>query len=215
VSHPGPQTGSATAEAARRLREDIVTGGLAPGERLVESRLSARYGVSRVPVREVLRSLAAEGLVVIEAYRGARVASLGADEAEDVFEVREAVERTSARRASQRAGEEALIELEVLVTRGRAAVADGRLEVLPELNDRFHLAIARASGNPALVALQQQLSGTVRWLYASDVRVRAPESWDEHAGILDAVQGGDTERAGDLMAEHVRRSRAGYLLRHT
>ncbi|GLZ54413.1 GntR family transcriptional regulator [Actinomycetospora sp. NBRC 106378] len=198
---------NATEEAARRLRSDIVGGALAPGERLVEARLSQRYGVSRVPVREALRVLASEGLVVVEAYRGARVASLSADEAEDLFEVRETVERTSARRAAQRAGQDALIELEVIVAHGRAALADERLDVLPELNDRFHLAVARASGNPALVALQQQLSGTVRWLYASDVRVRAAESWAEHAGIVDAVRSRDAERAATLTGDHVRASR--------
>lgn len=198
---------NASEQAARRLRSDIVSGELVPGERLVEVRLSQRYGVSRVPVREALRTLASEGLVVVEPYRGARVASLSADEAEDLFEVRETVERTSARRAAQRAGQDALIELEVIVARGRAALAEDRLDVLPELNDRFHLAVARASGNPALVALQQQLSGTIRWLYASDVRVRAPESWAEHAGIVEAVRARDAERAGTLMGDHVRASR--------
>lgn len=203
-----------TEEVTGRLRADIVDGRLAPGERLVESRLSERYGVSRVPVREALRALEAEGLVVIEPYRGSTVATLSAAEAQDLFEVREAVERTSARRAAQRADDDTLIALSVIVERGLAALDSGRLEVLPELNHRFHLTIASGGANPALVALQQQLSGTIRWLYASDVRHRAPESWAEHSSILAAVRERDAERAGTLMSEHVRASQRGFLLRH-
>jgi DNA-binding GntR family transcriptional regulator len=207
------------------IRRDIIFGVLPPGSRVTEAALAGKYGVSRVPVREALRALAAEGFVESRPFAGSRVAEIPAEDADDLFAVREAVEAATARRAAARAAAqsasgvpgtqwwEARRELAAILDDGDRAVAQGRLEELPELNNRFHLALAELSGSASLAGLLRQLAGKIQWLYAADVSARGRHSWSEHRNILAAVDAGDTAEAQRLMSGHIRRSRAGYLER--
>ncbi|MCH1866930.1 GntR family transcriptional regulator [Nocardioides sp. CFH 31398] len=208
-----------------RLRGGIVDGTYAPGTRLVEADLCREFGVSRVPVREALRHLEAEGFVVSRPYAGVRVARFGPDEAADLFAVRRALEETTARRAATRmrdrtsvAGRDPGLEelgerLTSLVAMGHTALREWPEEVAA-LNTSFHATIAELSGSTVLVSLFRQVAAKIEWLYAMDVGVRGPHSWSEHAAIAEAVTAGDPERAAALMAEHVEASLTGYLLRH-
>lgn len=208
------------------IRRDIIVGTLQPGTRITEASLSATHGVSRVPVREALRALEAEGFVESRANVGSRVAAIPVDDADDLFAVREALEVATARRAATRAA--ALFSasapppdewwrirriLAGILDDGDAAVERGELERLPELNNRFHLGIADLSGSSSLGVLLRQLSGKIEWLYASDEHSRGKRLWPEHRVILAAIDAGDADRAGELMEWHVRQSRIGYLSR--
>lgn len=206
------------------LRRDIVAGRLPPATRLTEQSLARRHGVSRVPVREALRALAAEGFVESRPHAGSRVASIPFDEADDLFAVREALEISTARRAAQRA--RALIgrpapadwlalrrELEDLVDAGDAAVAEDELERLVPINDRFHLAVAELSGSHTLANLLRQLSAKIEWLYALDTFSRGKRLWPDHRRILAAIDSADEALAAEVMGWHVRGSRVGYLSR--
>ena len=207
------------------IRRDIIGGILPPGSRVTEAALAGKYGVSRVPVREALRALAAEGFVESRPFAGSRVADIPAEDADDLFAVREVVEAATARRAARRAAlqladgvpggqwEDARQELAGILEEGDRALAQGRLEDLPELNNRFHLALAELSGSASLIALLRQLAGKLQWLYAADVSSRGRHSWSEHRDILAAVDAGDAAEAERLMSGHIRRSRAGYLER--
>ncbi len=207
------------------IRRDIIFGVLPPGSRVTEAVLAQKYGVSRVPVREALRALAAEGFVESRPFAGSRVAEIPAGDAEDLFLVREAVEAATARRAALRAASQSTggvpggpwrenrRELAAILDDGDRAVAQGRLEELPELNNRFHLAVAELSGSSSLTGLLRQLAGKIQWLYAADVSHRGRHSWSEHRDILAAVDAGDAAEAERLMSGHIRRSRAGYLER--
>ncbi|WP_051476966.1 GntR family transcriptional regulator [Arthrobacter sp. Br18] len=204
------------------IRRDIIFGGLLPGTRVTEAALARKYAVSRVPVREALRALEAEGFVESKPYAGSTVSDIPADEADDLFLVREALESALARRAARRssrqfAEDEHGVEwrrvrkdLALLLDEGDAVVAGDDLLPLPELNIRFHLGIAELSGSASLMALLRQISGKIEWLYATDVDNRGKQSWSEHRLVLAAIDAGDAAEAERLMGRHVSRSRTGY-----
>ena len=207
------------------VRADIIAGVLQPGTRVTEASLAERHGVSRVPVREALRALEAEGFVESRPNVGSRIAQIPVDEADDLFAVREALEMSTARRAATRARELFTQEsrpeewwrlrsgLEAILDEGDAAIEAGELERLVELNERFHLGIAELSGSATLATLLRQLSRKIEWLYALDAFSRGKRLWPDHRAILAAIDSGDADRATELMGWHVRESRIGYLSR--
>ncbi len=210
-------------DVLRSLRADIVAGAYPAGARITESSLCQAYDVSRVPVREALRHLEAEGFVTSVAYAGARVAHLDRDEAVDIFEVRGTLEGLTARRAAIRfrtAGDDPDIRdfgarLDALVAAGHSGLDDPTRAALPPLNTTFHLAIAEFAGNTSLLALFRQIAAKVEWLYGMDVHVRGEHSWEEHAEIARVIQAGSAAAASRLMRRHVQNSLDGYLRRHT
>ncbi|MBC2934639.1 GntR family transcriptional regulator [Nocardioides sp. zg-1228] len=210
-------------QVLRALRADIVAGTHPAGTRLTESELCEAYDVSRVPVREALRHLEAEGFVTSVAYAGVRVAHLDSDEAADIFAVRSTIEELTARRAAERCRTHRDDDevrrfadlLRELVAAGRSGLeAPGRTD-LPPLNTRFHLAIAEFAGNASLLGLLRQIGGKVEWLYGMDVAARGEHSWQEHDEIAEAVLAGHPRKAAGLMRQHVHNSLDGYLRRHT
>ncbi|GAA1493807.1 GntR family transcriptional regulator [Curtobacterium herbarum] len=207
------------------IRRDIVAGDLLPGTRVTEAFLAERYGVSRVPVREALRGLEGEGFVVSQPNVGSRIAAIPFDEADDLFAVRESLEVATARRAATRARTlfdgDALPEdwwrvrreLGEVLDAGDAAVEHDELELLVDLNERFHLLVAALSGSTTLATLLRQLSRKIEWLYAMDTFSRGARLWPEHRRILSAIDAGDVETAVARMAAHVQQSRVGYAAR--
>lgn len=205
------------------IRRDIIFGSLPPGTRVTETALATKYGISRVPVREALRALEAEGFVESKPYAGSTVSKIPVDDAEDLFFVREALESATARRAARRAAAQfdsgapssewwhARKLLAGILDEGDAAVAQNRLDLLPELNIRFHLGIAELSGSSSLTALLRQIAGKIEWLYATDVDNRGKDSWGEHRNIIAAIDAGNFADAEKLMANHVHQSKEGYL----
>ncbi|MEV6567695.1 GntR family transcriptional regulator [Streptomyces kronopolitis] len=195
------------------IRDDIVTGVLAPGSRLIEEILAARYGVSRVPVREALRTLQSEGFVTTRHHAGACVAEPTAQEAADLLDVRALLEPLGAARAAARRSPAHLKVLRGLVRLGRERARHGDPGDLRQLDDWFHETLAQAVGSPSLTALLTQLRRKIEWMYTVEPPAHTAESWDEHGAVLDAVARGDAERARALMAAHVERSLPVYRLR--
>ncbi len=205
-----------------RIRSDIISGVLAPGTKLRETALAKQYAVSRIPVREALRSLEAEGLVESRPYVGSVVAPSPIEDAEDLFEIRIVLESATARRAAKRAaaladGEEpdprwraVRKEINDILEAGEVVIADGRFEDLAVLNMRFHFAIAELSGSLSLISLLRQISGKIEWLYSLNVSRRGSRAWPEHRAILAAIDAGQEANAAELMGEHVGRSRDAY-----
>lgn len=196
------------------IRDDIVGGFFPPGGRLTEELLAQRYGVSRVPVREALRTLESEGFVRTRRHAGASVAEPTEQEAADLLEIRGLLEPLGAARAAQRRTEAHLKVLRGLVRLGQERAVQGQLSDLPSLGGWFHETLAQASGSPTLAALLTQLRHKIAWVYGDDVRTRAVESWEEHAAIVDAVARGDAERARKLAAGHVEHGAAVRTLKH-
>ncbi len=207
------------------IRRDIIFGRLSPGTRITEAALAQKYGISRVPVREALRAMEAEGFVQSKPYAGSTVAEIPVDDAGDLFIVREALERATARRAAKQAAAQyssgtpnpewwkARKTLAEILDAGDAAIAEGRLDLLPELNIRFHLGVAELGSSGSLTALLRQISGKIEWLYAADVGTRGRQSWGEHRAIMSAIDAGDLKQADKLMGAHIHESGTGYLAR--
>jgi DNA-binding GntR family transcriptional regulator len=195
-------------EVTERLRDMIVEGELAPGERVNEVALCELLGVSRTPLREALKILAAEGLVDLLPRRGARVATLGAGELVELFEVLSGLERTAAELAATRATREDLARLARLQARiERHHAARNRHDYAHD-NHALHEAIVKLAGNAVLKEVHERLMMRVR--RARYMALLSQERWDEsvaeHAGILAALEGGDARRAGELMHGHVART---------
>lgn len=195
------------------IRDDIVSGVFARGGRLTEELLARRYGVSRVPVREALRTLESEGFVTTRRHAGACVAEPTEQEAADLLEVRTLLEPLGAARAAQRRTEAHLKVLRGLVRLGQERVRRGQGEDLRALGGWFHETLAQASGSPGLTALLTQLRHKIAWMYAVEPSARPAECWAEHGAIVDAVARGDAERARALTALHTERAVAAHRLR--
>ncbi|MFB7209624.1 GntR family transcriptional regulator [Streptomyces sp. NPDC056255] len=195
------------------IRDDIVSGVFERGSRLTEELLARRYGVSRVPVREALRTLESEGFVVTRRHAGACVAEPTELEAADLLEVRTLLEPLGAARAAQRRTEAHLKVLRGLVRLGQDRARRDEGEDLRALGGWFHETLAQASGSPGLIALLTQLRHKIAWMYAVEQPVRPVDSWTEHGAIVDAVARGDAERARALAAHHAERAAAAHRLR--
>ncbi|MBZ6085625.1 GntR family transcriptional regulator [Streptomyces olivaceus] len=195
------------------IRDDIVTGVHARGSRLTEELLARRYGVSRVPVREALRTLEAEGFVVTRRHAGACVAEPSAQEAADLLETRALLEPLGAARAARRRTDAHLRVLRGLVRLGQERARQGAGEELRPLGGWFHETLAQAAGSPSLTALLTQLRHKIAWMYTVDAPAGPVEYWAEHGAIVDAVARGDGERARALMALHTERSTPAHRLR--
>ena len=176
---------------------------LKPGERLIEEQLAADLGVSRNPVREALRMLESEGLVEMSPRRGASVTHVSEEEAQEIVEVRAALEGLCARLAARRCTPALKADIEKVLERGERAAAAEDAPALARIHSQVHALMARAGHNRHLAGFVQSLREKTDWLYASSVSWRAQLSWREHAAILRAVSSGDEELAAVLASRHV------------
>jgi len=185
------------------IRARIISGDLPRGSRLHQEDLAADLGVSRTPVREALRRLAAEGLVQMHTNRGARVADIQGADMRSPTEARMVIEPGAARIAAER---------EASIERMRAAIAAHR-ELIPDVahsfaaNREFHLALVEASGNPFLVQFAEILwvSRIGEPIYARQVATAEDMHLDadEHEAIMTAIGMGDARRAETLARRHL------------
>lgn len=188
-----------------RLRSDILDGAFAPGERLPEVALAERYAVGRGSIRSALVELRAEGLVDIEANRGAMVRRIGLDEAIEIAEARKLLEGLIAARAAlndDRAAKESLLRL---VDEMRDAVAVGDNSRYSELNHDLHRRIWEVGRHRVasdLVANLRDRAAHHRFRLAM-MPGRALESLDQHAAIVDAIVAGDADSAEKAMHDHL------------
>jgi DNA-binding GntR family transcriptional regulator len=197
----------------RILREDIVRGRLAPGERLVESRLAARLGVSRAPVREALRKLESVGLVEATGD-GLRVAILSPLQVAELYACRRALERLAAGEAAAAVRREVPRWREGLQALSQAfgaeeeALRRGSLDDGVEATNAFHDAVLELAGNDCLSQLMRTLQDRI--VFARRSSLASPGSQEvyhrHHQGILEAIRAGDEEAAAQRMEEHVRRA---------
>lgn len=194
---------SINSAVADTLRQAILSGRFQPGERLTEVGLAKAFDVSRNPVREALRVLEVEGIVEINPRRGARVALLSNEEIQEIIELRAELESMSARYAARRCSDEARSALTKLLEDGDDAQTRGDLEVLDELNQKFHNQIAMAGKNRFLVGFMKTLNEKTQWIFANRPRYNVADNWKEHAAILRAVIDADEELASVLAKRHV------------
>jgi DNA-binding GntR family transcriptional regulator len=199
----GKRHGSLSKVVADALRRDILIGQRKPGDRLVEDRLSAELGVSRVPIREALRLLAAEGLVEVQPRRGASVAEFSAEVAHDLVEVRSMLEGLNARLAARHRAPAIIAELRQVLVEGNAAAQSGNVADLVRLNGEFHDKLAEAGRNSILWDIMRTLRERTSLVFAANTARRSQQDWDEHSHILAAIIEGDEELSSLLATRHV------------
>ncbi|MCK4176481.1 GntR family transcriptional regulator [Aciditerrimonas ferrireducens] len=222
---PGEQQGGAGAKRPGRsaadraylvVREAIASGRLRGGEPVREEQVAKEIGVSRTPVREALRRLAAEGLVELEARRGARVARFEAEEVDEIFSLRVELESHAAALAAQRAGADDVAKLAALCEEMREAaeafLADpcAGLEAVTDLNNRFHAKVLEVAGNRRLASVveavvQRALVERTFHGYSADQLRR---SCRHHEEVVEAIAAGDPEWAEAVMRTHILAGRA-------
>ncbi|MBX6742352.1 MAG: GntR family transcriptional regulator [Acetobacteraceae bacterium] len=192
------------------LRQAILSGRLRPGERLVEERLSADLGMSRVPIREAIKQLVAEGLAMpaesAPGGRGAEVATLTLDFARELVEVRAVLEGLNARLAARQRNAGTIARIRAILERGRALGDGGPPEELTALNAEYHELLATAGANRVLQELMRPLRERTELVFRRNSQERAAADWHEHALILTAVAEGDEELAALLASRHVHRA---------
>ncbi|MCB8881348.1 GntR family transcriptional regulator [Acidisoma cellulosilytica] len=196
-------------EVLAQLRDMIVEGDLAAGDRLNDAKLSEMLAVSRTPVREALKLLAQEGLVELLPRRGARVLALSEKAMGELLEVICGIERLAAELAADRMSQDQLDHMERLHARMQQRFAAGDRKQYFKLNHEIHLLLVQAACNDALIALHASLLTRVRRgryaaLLAHD---RWAEAMTEHEELMAALRAHDAERAGIVMAGHVKHTR--------
>ena len=197
----GPQAGEpARTHALAALRGAILSGDVAPGQRLVEEELAAMFGVTRQSLRAALLDLTAEGLVERIPNRGARVRVVSTEEAVAITECRMALEALCAVKAAQRITDDEAAGLRELGTELRRVVADGDPVKYSELNRELHRRVGVISGQAVAVGLLERLHAQlVRHQFQLAQRPGRPDqSLPEHLAIIDAVAGrrpGDADQA--------------------
>jgi DNA-binding GntR family transcriptional regulator len=187
------------------IRERITSGSLPRGARVHQEDLAEELGVSRTPVREALRRLAAEGLVEMRTNRGARVADIDQGGMRGAYDARLVVEPGAARLAAARRLPEPLARMRAAVAAQRRSLRS--VERSFEANREFHLALVAASGNDYLLQLVERLwvARIGATIYERQVETQERMVLDvrEHEQILDAIEAGDGRRAESLTRRHL------------
>jgi len=193
-----------------KIRNAILNGMIKPNERLNQADLAEKLNVSRIPTREALRTLEAEGLVTFYPRRGAVVATMSPEEIEEVYEIRILLETNAAQRALKRMSES---ELREICDIQEKMVETSELDVWIGLNDLFHQAIYKPSGWTRLVSVIEML----RNLTTPYVRMYVSDQFDrhaadlEHAEIVAAVEARDTVGLKAVLRRHLAHSCQGVL----
>lgn len=206
---------SVSQAVTRLLREAILQGRLRPGERLVQEELATELGVSRQPVREALRRLEIEGLIVQLPQRGFVVREYRDEDIRENYHLRQLLESEAARFAAQRIEPDELEELRALNRTLGEAVEAGDTSSMVEVNAQFHRLIHDSARMPQLTRLIQQLWVGHTVFTPLFVPGRAPRSVAEHEEILQALTARDPERAAATMREHIARAASDYFRRGT
>ncbi len=192
-----------------RMRAHIIEGRFAPGQRLVEADLTEQFKISRGPLREAVRRLAAEGLVDITHNRGARVKRLDHAEVIALYEVREVMEGLAARLAAERADAAERKDIKAAFGNMAKALKANDMRDYIGLNSSFHALIMKAARNAPLEAAITRLQTPVLRVQFESMMTQdvVQESFEEHREIVNAIVGKDADQAEKLMRHHIRRSR--------
>ncbi len=193
-----------TQQAYDRIRESIITLELAPGTLVNEHQLAEDLHMGAVPVREALKLLAHDELIVITARHGLYVAEVSLPDLEQISEVRLTLEPLCAGLAAQRATADDLTVLEAL-RRQQAATAPGDNRRLLDVDHKFHQAIVRAAKNKYLVRILEHLFGLTQrlWYLALPQLDMLPTAVAEHLELVESIKSKDADRARKIMYDHV------------
>ncbi len=203
------------ARICQRIRSDILSGELAPGQRLKISDLIKRYKVSQMPIREALQQLQGEWLVTISPNRGACVRQVDAAFIGHMYEIRGVIEGLLARRCAESAGEEDIAALSALEAECEAHAAREDLPATLAANKEFHGKIYQIAGNPVATELLNRHFGllqALRKIYGVGPR-RFERLVEQHRHLMDAIRRHDAATAAEAGALHCESARDDLLAR--
>lgn len=201
-----PAAGETLADRIRRaLEADISSGRLEPGSRLDEQEIAVQFGVSRTPVREAFRLLAASHLVELRGRQGAVVRTIGAHALIEMFQVMAELEGLCARLAARRAGPAQIARMEAIHARLEEVAATGDIDLFYDVNQEFHEAVYEASANGFLadqtLRLRNQVAAYRRRVTHRPSRIS--KTLKEHGEVIAAIRRHDDEAAQKAMRDHV------------
>jgi DNA-binding GntR family transcriptional regulator len=191
-------------EIRDHLMRDILEGRLAPGERIIETRVAQQFDVSQAPVREALRDLEMFGFIATVPFRGAVVREMSPEDLVQVYPIRAVLEGLAARDAATRLDEKGLVALEKLIDTMRKAASrsDNRAQI--DADFRFHLAIVDACGNWLLKQFWERMRlANTTLLTVNRSRHSMMEIADRHVPVLDALRARDPDAAERAMRLHI------------
>lgn len=187
------------------LRQAIITGEFVPGERLMEIALANRLGVSRTPVREAIRKLELEGLVVMIPRKGAEVARITEKDLRDVLEVRSSLEELAAGLATERLDDDSRQKIKTALDNFREAITTGENPRIADCDVEFHDTVFEATKNKRLIQIINNLREQIyryRLEYVKDTEYHAV-LMKEHEELVDAMFRGDINGAQEIMKRHI------------
>lgn len=193
-------------ELAAQLRDMLVGGELKAGEKISEQALCTRFGVSRTPLREALKVLANEGLLILSPNRGASVARISPEEVDELFPIMGAMEALAGEAACARAQDADVAAVQSLHDEMLAAYRSGDAATYLRLNRRIHESFFEIAGNHALSQLYQTLLvriHAVRFI-AQKSGARWREAVEDHEAMMAALRQRDGVRLGAILKEHLR-----------
>ncbi len=187
------------------LRRAILRGELKPGERLMEIQLANKLGVSRTPIREAIRKLELEGLVIMIPRRGAEVAEITEKNLRDVLEVRCALEELAVQLACDRIDKSGIRELHEAAKRFQNVLDSDDITQIAQADEAFHDVIFVATGNARLIQLlnnlrEQMYRYRIEYLKKKECY---PQLLAEHQGIIEAIEAQEKEKATEITMTHI------------
>lgn len=192
-------------EVAERLRQRIFAHELPPGAWIDEQNLAEQYGISRTPLREALKVLAAEGLVTLKPRRGCYVTEISEQDLDDIFPLIAMLESRCALEAVHRARPADITALEQAHTRLEQAAAENRIDCFFEANQDFHMQVQKLANNRWLLSVIQDLRKVLKLsrLHSLSLQGRLQQSLEEHRQIMAAIRAGQAELAERRMYDHL------------
>lgn len=189
------------------MKQAILEGRLEPGQKLVALQIAEEMGVSRMPVREALKRLEAEGFVFSSPHKEAVVADLSPEDIERIYEIRRVLEAFAIRKACLNITENQIKELERIVEEAEVLMKRGEDGLFQEKNDEFHFALFEAADNDKLAQILTNLWEQCKYYRALGTVLKGkPEvSLAEHRGIIKAIRDGDPDTAERILMEHTNR----------
>ena len=187
------------------LRQAILRGELKPGERLMEIQLANKLGVSRTPIREAIRKLELEGLVLMIPRKGAEVAEITEKNLMDVLEVRKALEELAAQLACERIHEEQIEELRVAAKEFELTLKTGDVTKIAEADVKFHDIIFAATDNQRLITMLSNLREQMYRFRVEYLKQKEcyPKLLREHEEIIEMIEERRTQDACDIVGRHI------------
>jgi DNA-binding GntR family transcriptional regulator len=186
------------------LRHAITSGALRPGERLVEQTLAEELGVSRAPLREALRQLTGEGLVVAVPHKGTTVVELTKDDILEIYRLRAALEPLAVERLIELRNPEHLVDLRGIIAELQAALPERDPIAVASLDMRFHERMCELSGLPRLLTAWRGLGNQLRsYFTVADYFYDDYSLVDNHEQLVKVIEQGDPEQAYEAVQRHI------------